>query len=283
MSLQNSKTQSSLVNQTTITAPPAKQAVGGPFGATQHYLSPASKTILLFGDQKTGKTTTIKSLPRDWKLHIIDYDGGLESIDGYNNPRYDVVGVNSFGELHAAMWNLDSGYDAYILDTYTTAMKRFKTHVKATMGNDPKAITNWQKVGGAISTMAVEYLDRWRDLVAANGAWGIIICQDKHKDIDGGVKLAPDLVGACARDAAGMVNFLLHLERKSTAVAGKMTIERVFRTADTPTVMAGDRSRCLNEFEPADLGALIEKVTRYRESKVNKAFVDMSKGEGKDK
>lgn len=242
-----------------------------PFEHAEQYSSPASKMILLHGDQKSGKTCTVASFPLEWKIHIIDFDGGLEPFllmweaRGGKRDAITVAPASNFLELHSAMWHIPPAHHLYVLDTYTAAMKRFKAHITTKMGSSIKDLTDWGKVGGQMSAMAIDYLDHWRDQVGTQGAWGLIICQDKTKDVGNGIlKLAPDLVGAASRDASGMCNFLLHLEQIKEAKAGSFVTERKFRTAEDATVMAGDRSLALATHEPADFTALIQKIETKR-------------------
>lgn len=244
-----------------------------PFAETGKYRSSASRLICLHGDQKTGKSSLLCTFPPEWKLHIIDFDGGLEPMlnlwdqMGKDRKNLTIKGAPTFKDLHAAMWNLPKGNDLYVLDTYTTAQKRFKAHVVLSMGLDPTslaAVDPW-KIGGKQSGYAAEYLERWKDQVAAEGAWGLIICQDKQKiEEPFPPKLCPDLPGAVGRDVAGGVNFLLHLEKERKTVGGKITWKRVLRTAETPNVMAGDRSHSLLPLEEADFSVLIEKIKKKR-------------------
>ena len=235
--------------------------------------SPAANLILAYGDQKSGKTTLLSKLPLGFKVHVIDFDGGLVRGEGVlkrytdrggDEANFTVVQPIDFGETHAAMWHLPPDHNIYVLDTYTTAMKRFKTQVTGLLDVKPSDVVDWRKIGGSLSYMAIEYLDRWRDQVASVGAWGLILCQDKLKGDEGALKLGPDLIGACARDAAAMPSFLLHLEYQTVNEGGYTALKRVLRTAGSTDVMAGDRSGILDTFEPADLGALIEKVSRAR-------------------
>lgn len=251
------------------TKPPI-HLVQGPFATTACYVSPASRMITLHGDQKVGKSTLLATIPAEWTLDVVDFDGGLENMlaewqrRGRSPNDLSIRQAFSYAQLHAAMWNLPKDRSIYALDTYTMAMRRFKTHIDAKMGNTPSELVNWQKVGGAISAMAIEYLDRWRDQIGAMGAWGIIVCQDKAKDAEEGVRLAPDLVGACARDAAAMPSFVLHLELYKEANAGKFVFKRRVRCQGSSTVMAADRSGALAEYEPADLAHVIRKVEAHR-------------------
>ena len=245
----------------------------GPFTADQEL--DTNKLILVFGDQKAGKTSLIGTLPLDYKVHVIDVDGGwgpakrlFRERGGDPDKQWTRAYPKTFGELHAALWTLPPDKDVYVIDTYTTAMKVFKSQVAPKASKSvPIEPTDWKTTGGKVSGLAIDYLDHFRRQVAQAGSWGIILCQDKMKDAgDNTEKLCPDLVGAAGRDAAGMVDYLLHYERRSEFTKGadgksKQTWKRLLRTEESPVCMAGDRSGALNApHEEADLSVIIEKI-----------------------
>ena len=141
-------------------------------------------------------------------------------------------------------------------------MKLFKSSVQPGIQE-----TDWKKVGGKVSGLAIDYFDHFRRQVAIQNAWGLVLCQDKLKEVSPEVeRLCPDLVGAAGRDAAGMVAHLLHYERlrEVTTVDGKKVPvwKRVLRTEETVGCMAGDRSDALAKpHEEADLELIINKIT----------------------
>lgn len=243
------------------------------------YQSTASNLICAFGDQGSGKSTLIASAPLDWNIHVVDVDGGLEpAYDAWQARGGDpsqIVSVSplTYPELHASLWTLPPGKDLYVIDTYTTAMKLFKAHVQS----NKIQITDWMKVGGKVAGLAIDYFDHFRRQVAAQKAWGLVLCQDKTKEVaPDDMKLCPDLVGAAGRDVAGMVSFLLHYERQKIvskdSVSGKSSIEwkRVLRTQETGFVMAKDRSGALAApYEVPNLETIIRKVEAKRASQVS--------------
>jgi hypothetical protein len=224
------------------------------------------------GDQGTGKTCLVTTVPEGWKVFVSDIDGGLEPArniwlkQGRDIDHLVWRQAESFRGFHAAVWNPPSGFNLYVLDTYTIGMIRIKKHVMAAMGIGPEELVDWMKIGGKISSMAVDYFENWREKVAAQGAWGLVLCQEKLEG-DDNPKVVPDLVGQARRHVAGICSELFHLEKEAQVVAGKKTWRRVFRTKELPGVMAKDRSLALDEIEPADLKVVIDKITLARKTK----------------
>jgi hypothetical protein len=233
-----------------------------------------SNLMCAYGDQGSGKSSLIATAPLDWLIHIIDIDDGLEPAKrawkrrGGDLKQWSIVdGLTDYKKLHAALWNIPEGKNLYVIDTYTTAMKVFKAYVQ----QNKIEITDWMKVGGKVAGLAIDYFDHFRRQVAANKAWGLVLCQDKMKDIGGGdMKYCPDLVGAAGRDVAGMVSFLFHYERRKVSVKGsdgknRLEWERVLRTQENGLTMAKDRSEALAApFEVPDLTVITQKVTESR-------------------
>lgn len=234
----------------------------------------------MYADQGAGKSTLTGTAPIGFKIHVVDFDGGmgLEPAKRLWLERGGRLGesglsftppVTSFSGLHAALWNLPTDKDLYVLDTYTTAMKIFKAYVM----QGKIEITDWRKVGGKISGLAIDYFDRWRTQVLQRGAWGLVLAQDKSKEVpmdSGNERLCPDLVGASGRDVSGMVDFLFHYEREKM---GSGEWKRVLLTQDTPHVMAKDRSGALSRTEPADLEHIITKVEAHMAKVANQAKI----------
>ncbi len=240
------------------------------------YESTTDKLMCAFGDQGCGKSSLIATAPLDWDIHIVDADGGLEPMwrawkDRGGDPNKIQVTGNllTYKALHAALWAIPEDKNLYVIDTFTTCMKLFKSYV---MKNQIE-ITDWMKVGGKVAGLAIDYFDHWHRQVAAQKAWGLVLCQDKTKEVAKGsdeMKLCPDLVGAAGRDVAGVVSFLLHYERMRVVEKGKdgkntTTWKRVLRTQENNFTMAKDRSGALAApLEVADLSVIIEKIETKR-------------------
>jgi hypothetical protein len=249
---------------------------------TTVYQSAASKIICLSGDQKLGKSCGVVDTewPKDWKVFVHDIDGGFEYAKklwlsrGHSPANLSLAPGDTHVEVHKSLWDPPPGHDLYVIDTYTTAMKRFKSYVQknAAKTGEMLDITDWKKVGGKISGLALDYFERWLQQVGKEGAWGLIICQERHEDVKGQplTRAVPDLVGQARRDVAATANFVFHLEMKLDNKGGQRMWRRVLRTQGTPTVMAADRSGFLEPEEPYDLAGIIKKVEAGRQAEAAK-------------
>jgi hypothetical protein len=254
------------------------------FTSTQQYRSSASNIICITGNQKSGKScaVAVSSWADDCVVNVHDIDGRWEFAQqlwarpkadgggGHEPKRLILRPVDSYHSLHEGLWNLPKA-DVHVLDTYTSAMNWFKGYVEQpkpsvdAQGLSVLPITDWMKVGGKISGLALNYFHRWLSQVCAQKSWGIIICQEKS---DGDPsKLIPDLVGKARAEVAGKANFLFHLEYERINVAGKIDFKKCFRTRETATVMACDGAGCLDTLEPLDIAAIIRKIEKHRGQK----------------
>jgi hypothetical protein len=232
------------------------------------YESTADKLICAFGDQGCGKSTLISTAPLDWDIHVIDADGGLEPCydawrerGGDVNKLSAISDLDTYAKLHAALWVLPPGKNLYVIDTYTTCMKLFKSHVM----NNKIQITDWMKVGGKVAGLAIDYFDHFRRQVAAQKAWGLVLCQDKTKEIaDNEMKLCPDLVGAAGRDVAGVVSFLLHYERQKVVVR-RTDLGLLPRPSKSPTSQLSSKKSRLSEGSNEHTG--VEPKSRQEETR----------------
>jgi hypothetical protein len=243
----------------------------GPFKQTAQYRSSAAKIIVIFADQGHGKSCALVDTdwPKDWRVCVLDIDGGFEFARNLWAKRHPpenllVQPCTNLSELHEGLWTLPDGYNLYAIDTYTSAMKKFKRRVNEL---EPKAggipITNWREVGGKISGLALDYFERWQSEVNRHDAWGVVVCHQKSEG-DDPPKYVPALVGQARADVAGTANFVLHIEDQKVIEAGRERWRKVFRTRHVPTCLAKDRSGALDEFEPVDLAQVIRKVEAKR-------------------
>ena len=247
------------------------------FKQTSSYRSSASNIICLIADQKAGKTCSLVDTPwpEGWKLYVHDIDGGFEYAKQIWDKRHDpanltIKSVFTMNDLHEGLWSPPPGHNLYAIDTYTMAMKKFKVHLTPPAdGSGLIPVTDWKKIGGKISGYAIDYFERWTQMVSKHGAWGIIICQEKREENEatGLSKIVPALIGQARTDVAATANVVLHLELQKKIIAGKIEWERVFRTRETPTCMAADRTGALDPIEPANLAAIIKKIETKRANK----------------
>ena len=246
--------------------------------------------LCIYGGEKTGKTTTLASLLHEEvdgqilepesRMHIVDVDHGLEGFinrwvskgkpitkDGntISIPQVDIEVVNNLQEFHEAVWVLPEGYRYYVIDSFTRAGKFFIKKVQ------PKQEPGYRhrNANMDISYLFEDYIDRFEELnwqLQKNDAWLIIICHERRKDAwgDSDERIEPLLFGAAGQKLDRVVTGIWRLQLVTKETPSGWVTGRQFRTAQTSTIIAGDRTGALDEVEPANIARCIRKIEKFR-------------------
>lgn len=259
----------------------------------------AGNLICVYSAAKIGKTSLLETLADEptveesigKRVYIVDVDHGLEplfhrwvSVKGkptHTNAALDLClgTTNQFDvkvcygqeDFHNAVWKMPPGYDYYVIDTFTRAGRYFIRNVqeKDSEGN-PIPGERARDANMDIAYLFEDYIDRFEEIAweikRENDAWLIINCHEKayRKPKETSDSVCPLLYGSAGakleRVAAGIWRIqLVHVERDGELVTG-----RVFRTAATDSIAAGDRTNALNVIEPANYAKMFQKIRAFR-------------------
>lgn len=223
--------------------------------------------LAIYGESSAGKTTQIAALLAylgdDDKVLIITAEHGLltlaqEQLGILDDPRIDVAEVEKLSEAREAVTiaaTRSNGYTWVIVDSVSNIASR---ELRAIQGKnvgtyDPRS-------GHAEVKMRIPGI-LW-GLVDIAHLGVLFIFQEDREERNEGTTKNPDNVlhyspqvpnKGLKQEMPYIFDAVLRLE-----VMGDKS--RRFRTAKTRTIMAKDRSGTLDEFEPADVGAVVAKI-----------------------
>lgn len=210
--------------------------------------------ILVYGGAGVGKTTLIASLRG--KVLILSAEAGLLSLAGADIDA-DVVEVTSIEALRAVYSELrsgDHGYDWIVLDSVSEIAEVVLSAEKS-KSKDPRAAY------GALSEEMVKIMRAFRDL--ACGVYFSAKLASTKDEATGKVSHSIGMPGAKLGEALPYLFdevFRLVVIDEDDGAGGKVA-SRYLLTATDGKSVAKDRSGKLDAYEPADLGAVVGKIT----------------------
>ena len=244
------------------------------------------RRILLYGPPKSWKTSSLSTLPKGAKLHVLDADRQLGSLvqewkrrghpiknlDWTTLPTKSADQEVIFKATRDALWKPPLGFDFYAIDTYTT-VGILLTHAICGIVDRKYNISNNAELSGHVQDLFWQYAAA----VERIGAWLVVIMWEKWVEIDDGLtdsndwkskqrQLGPDAVGQAKITIPGQCDFVFHVERgKSLQRTGTKAVSHSvakFRTKGTPHIMASTLGYDgkLQDTEPADIALIIKKL-----------------------
>jgi hypothetical protein len=246
----------------------------------------APNFLCVYAGEKVGKSTVLATLlddeaiERGDKIHIVDVDHGLEGFinkwhekgkpierkDGKMTiPNVSVDVVSNMDEFHEAVWTLPEGYKYYVIDTLTRAGKFFIKKAQPTQTPGKRA----KNANMEIAFTFEDYIDRFEELawgLVEQDAWLIINCHQKRNKVvgtdDDGVE--PLLYGSAGGKLNRVTTGIWRLQLVEVMSGDGFVTGRQFRTAQTETIVAGDRTGALDEIEPANFAKCFKKIRDVR-------------------
>ena len=210
--------------------------------------------ILVYGGAGVGKTTLIASLTG--KILIISAEAGLLSLAGADIDA-DVVEVTSIEALRAVYAELRAGDHSYawvVLDSVSEIAEVVLCSEKAKT-KDPRAAY------GALSDEMVKIMRAFRDL-----SCGVYFSAKLASTKDEATSRVSHSIGMPGAKLGEALPYLFDEVFRLVVIdeddgAGGKVASRYLLTATDGKSVAKDRSGKLDAYEPADLGAVVAKIT----------------------
>lgn len=212
-------------------------------------IKPDKFNCLVYGESGVGKTTLASTLDN---CLIVSMESGLLSLKDY---EVDYIEVNSLEKLKSVLTEAaNSSYDTIFIDSLTEIAQLMVAHCKTVYPNDNQVM----KVYGLYNDMITKMIKFTRDM-NKNVVYTALEKVDKDNV---GVRFhLPDLSGSIATKCPALFDFVFNLsvfEQDEKEV-------RALLTSNKNNYICKSRTRNLSEYEPANLGKVINKAFNIKE------------------
>lgn len=227
-------------------------------------IRPESPKIVVYGESGMGKTTLIASLPG--RVLIVSAEAGLLSLSfAASDPRFDVVEINTVEDLigvHKHLSSSSHGYDWVAVDSASEIAEVILAAEKK-KAPDPRRADPRQAYGAVIERMTAVFR-AFRDLQTVGVYFSAKLAKNKD-DATGRVTYGISMPGAKLGDAVPyLFDEVFRLVSVDEVDAnGAKTPVRCLQTSGDARSVAKDRSGALDPLEPADLGAILAKMSAH--------------------
>ena len=206
--------------------------------------------ILVYGNAGIGKTCLIPSLPRPI---VLNAEGGLLSIMGADIPYINI----------RSMKDLDDAFDYLtkpdVMNTYDSICLDSISEIAEICLNEEMEKTKDGRMAYGQMGKLIEYIIRtFRDFQGKIVYFTAKL--DKVKDeVTGRIMWGPSMPGnVVSKDLPYQFDEVFAMRAETEAKTG--AVRRFLQTSSSDNYIAKDRSGALNQFEEADLGAIIQKI-----------------------
>lgn len=204
--------------------------------------------FVVYGASGAGKTSLIKTLSSPI---VLSAEGGLLSIHDANVPY---VEIKTMADLHDAYSWLTQSSEAKAFET--VALDSISEVAEVVLAHELKATKDGRKAYGEMNNVMAELIRSFRDLPEKHVYMTAKL--EKSQDEMGKLLYNPAMVGKSLTQALPYFFdevLALRVERDNE---GKP--QRALMCDSDGVWLAKDRSGKLNQWEPADLGAIINKI-----------------------
>jgi hypothetical protein len=204
--------------------------------------------IVVFGMAGSGKTRLCATLPDPL---VISAEAGLLSLRGMDLPYVEVNSYDSLKEAYEFVTTSHEGtnFQSIAIDSLSEIGEVVLAHEKR-VNKDGRAAY------GEMAVQVLEMMRAFRDISGKN-VYFSAKCE-KQQDETGKILYSPSMPGAkLGQQIPYMVDELLALRIEKDAEG---EIHRALMCQSDGIWQAKDRSGALDTWEPADLGAIIEKI-----------------------
>ncbi|MBQ9423842.1 MAG: ATP-binding protein [Pyramidobacter sp.] len=205
--------------------------------------------VLVYGQSGAGKTTLIKTLPDPL---ILSAEGGLLSLANENLPYIEIHNLDELGEALTFITDSEEG-------------RQFKSIALDSISEIAEVVLSAEKIGlkdgraayGSMNDIMAKVIRAFRDLPDRNVYFSAKM--EKQQTDTGAMLYAPSMPGA--RLSQGLAYFFDEVLALRLTTDKDGAVQRALQCQSDPAWLAKDRSGRLSMWEPADLGAVISKIS----------------------
>lgn len=211
-------------------------------------ISAAGVKLLVYGNAGVGKTSLMATLP---DAVILSAEGGLLSIQGADMPFIEINSMDTLKEAYQWLANSAeaSQFKSVGLDSISEIAEVVLNHEKK-LTKDPR------QAYGAMQEQMTDIIRAFRDLPGRH-VYFTAKCE-KATDEQGRMLYAPSMPGnKTGQQLPYFFDEVLALRAERDAEGN---VQRALMTQTDGLWQAKDRSGKLQMWEPADLGAIIQKI-----------------------
>jgi hypothetical protein len=220
--------------------------------------------IAIYGKPGAGKTYSLRTLEKPERWLYINLEKGQASLGDVKFPQWDLTKLDDnleklkqFSELVKKLRTEEfkGKLDGFILDSAT----EFGEVLKSVYENDPKYKEAKMMLPryGQIAKETMELFRALRDLDHYIKVY--IFLSASEQDETGTFTKGLSYPGGSSQKIPALMDLVLYLGSEKDKDGNT---QRRFLTQGTEKIIAKDRSGKLEEYEPADLGAIIKKINK---------------------
>lgn len=216
--------------------------------STQAYAQSGVK-ILVYGQSGAGKTTLIKTAPQPI---ILSTEGGLLSLQDCDIPYIEIHTLDELGEALNFLSQSKEG-----LQFKTVALDSISEIAEVVLSASKVGLKDGRAAYGEMNDVMTKVIRSFRDLPNRHVYFSAKL--DKTLTDTGTMLYAPSMPG---KTLSQQLPYFFDEVLALRIVTDKdNVVQRVLQCQSDPLWLAKDRSGRLEMWEPADIGAVIEKIS----------------------